>query len=421
MADLFYTRAGAGTESGADWANAAAFTDSVTLRNAIESLQPGESLFYGTPEGVRQETDHDLLMILNARDGAEGSPISFIGAVVNATDLTERTAEGMTPVFCSNADYPLKPGGVNGDIFLRVERSHYAFKGLNLVNAESFITTRLQPVTGLTIESCQAVNVEGVIANGASDSDVTDLFVDNFVCSDVGSYFALMAKGQNLNFNDVHITFSDTETATIVAGYKFGLSGGGSIVDGVKISNGTLRGGHAFNGTADYVQGDGIVAELDTFNFEIIDTHIFDFGDAGIDLKTSGVNISWCSVTNCYYGLKLWGTGENKVSHTCIKNCLEGQIQAIGDITLEYCEVVGRAGEKSTLNLTTNAINGELPATLTIKNSDIKSADPSKMFYARAGCRYIIEDSYFDGVFIESSKVQFPADGWYPVEVRQDF
>lgn len=101
-----------------------------------------------------------------------------------------------------------------------------------------------------------------------------------------------------------------------------------------------------------YVQGDGIVLEEGTSDVQFTDCHARDFGDAGFDLKSTGVNLLRCSTRRCKYGVRIWRNSSDNLLDMCVLSeptfRPENAAACLwlgGQVTLRNCALT--TGEKS--------------------------------------------------------------------------
>ncbi|QAX96197.1 hypothetical protein [Vibrio phage vB_VmeM-Yong XC32] len=414
MTDIYLKKVATGSGNGSGWDNAKAFTDSTALRVDLETLRAGDTLYIGNDFGKRDWLETDILMIVNAVNGTEDDPITFCGSAVTDTTELHAAAKGKGPIFHGGAEAPMRLGDSKGVDFLRVERDHYKFLGLNLVNAGYFLTIRNRPVTGITVADCQTYGTELVFSCGAGDSDVTGLDVSNFIAGNVSGGFGLFRNGKKLSFSDVHVSHS--EETTDVFGLKFGAAGdASSVVEEILVRDSSFTGGYNFNGSPSYVQGDGIIAEIGTSEIDIDNVRISLYGDAAIDLKSTNARIKRADIQRCKYGIKLWGLGENLIENSIVSNCSLGAIQCIADIVAKNSTFKGTADSKCLLNLTKNNLDGDKLGELTLEDCVLEYPDPSRLIYGYAGNKVHMKNCMVNGVLIKETKFLLPAQGSFGI------
>lgn len=359
MAEFFMTRAGAGVMNGSKWADAWPFIDSTDLKDKLEAVTAGDAFFYGTPQSVMQEVPIDIMMILNAQTGTVENPIKFYGAIVSASTVIEESSKLglLTPLFYSDGIFPPLTSRNNGDIFLRIEKNNYLVSGLQIAHAESFITIRVNPVSGLLVENIQGGNIRGVIANGAGDSDGSDLAFNNMVFY-AGGYFATVVKGSNISFTDCHWDSDGFQSGAGIYGIKAGTSAGTSALSGLFVDRCSFKGGYDLDGTPGYVQGDGIIMEKDVADVVASNTSCDAFGDGGFDFKSQIVLITNCRATTCKYGFKLWGIDNIVGRHLYGGACTRAAIQIPGFATIYDSKFVISDLGDNVINLPPNAVWG---------------------------------------------------------------
>ena len=337
-----------GSGKGTDWANAAPFKRAGKL---VRKAEPGQHVLFGFAP------DKDPFPWSETRLRWEGggtaeAPVHLLfgapdgdGAVRPGSGLDDPpclTMAGIDPTTEDGRPNPKGPAFAvlrDGMAHLRVTGPVVHRAGENGV----FKVAEGALVTDLGFRKIHASRA-GRVIDTAKDSHVDGVEISDCTARGLIRGFARFRSLDNGGFRDLDLDADH-------------LDGGGGAVcqilyvgrgrnlrfERIRLANAVNQLGALERGS-DYIQGDGIVLEEDTFDARIEDCHASNMGDGGFDLKTNGVQLTGCSATGCKLGIRIWSHHPDnrieacQVSEPVSRPGNEGAcIWLAGSVTLRDC------------------------------------------------------------------------------------
>ncbi|WP_421703049.1 right-handed parallel beta-helix repeat-containing protein [Aliiroseovarius sp.] len=312
---------GQGRRNGANWANAAPFD---TADKLVRRAVPGQHVLFGFPEDKEPFAWQETRMRWKG-GGTADAPVHLSFGAPDG-DGAVRPGPGIDDPPClrmAGVDLETDEGRPNpkGPAFavLRAGTAHLRVTGPVVHRAGEngvFKVAKEAQLFDLGFRHLHARRA-GRVIDTAKDSHI-----DGFELSDCSARglirgFARFRSLDNAVFRDLDLD------ADFLDG------GGGAVCQILAVTRGRnlrferIRVANAVNALgaeergSDYIQGDGIVLEEDTYNARIEDCHASDMGDGGFDLKTVGVQLIGCSATRCKLGIRIWSHHPDNLIKAC--------------------------------------------------------------------------------------------------------
>ncbi len=173
----------------------------------------------------------------------------------------------------------------------------------------------------------------------------------------------------------------------------------------IRLANAVNALGGALERGSDYIQGDGIVLEEDTYDARIEDCHANDMGDGGFDLKTVGVQLIGCTATRCKLGIRIWSHHPDNLIEACqVREPVsrpgnEGGacIWLAGQVTLRDC-VLEAAGNMPPFRFGKGGQEPERPAELRVEGGRITKEPDTDLVKGAPGYLELVEVMLGDAV-----------------------
>ncbi|MGB7087274.1 MAG: malectin [Phormidesmis sp.] len=215
-----------------------------------------------------------------------------------------------TPLFVGNRAEGWTPGAADGnEIFRLLNGANYLhFSNIDFKNVGNGAFRLGGNLTGITLEDMQANNVRRFVENfassGAKDASISDLTI-----RDIGiNGFSKGAIRLQYNTHDVLIedVIGDSQGQD-GDNFAVGIHLDGSV-NNVMHRRVTMNNALQTAGDSDYWNGDGFVAEDNTYNITYEDTYAAGSSDGGYDLKSDNTVLIRAGAADNKRNFRIWGS-----------------------------------------------------------------------------------------------------------------
>jgi serralysin len=294
MKVFFISPTGSGSRSGSSAANAGTIYD---LPKIIAAAGPGDEVRLLADQGAYKVTKQ----ITIAAGGGAGKPITIRGA--------SSDGEAMAATIVGTRATGWKPGLNEGvELFRLVDGAdHLKFADLATKNIGNGVFRIGADLEDLTVKRVAATNVARFIENYASGDEST-ASVNGLTIEDVTiagysrNAIKLKYNSRNITLHNVTGDSQKQNGGLIIAGVALG-----GTVHNVVMDHVTMRNNHGHGAATEYWNGDGFVAEGDTYNLTFRDTVATGNTDAGYDIKGNNITMIRASASGNTKNFRLWG------------------------------------------------------------------------------------------------------------------
>lgn len=287
MANEYVSPTGSGTKSGADWANAAAFSQ---MNAMAQKAGSGGTVYLAANLG----TYHTASSVNIAQAGVTVTGVNTDGSAGVATFEGSRAA-GWTA------------GGATGNELFRIAKGadNLSFKNIQ-VNDTGTAFRVTGDVSNLSIDHVNASNVQHFLNDYAlaSSASITGLKITN------ASVTGYSKSAIDISYNSSNILIDHVlGDSKLQDGDSFAI---GVHLDGTThdatISNSTMQNATATGAATTYWQGDGFATESGTYNVTFQNDTASNNTDGGFDLKSSHLVLDHTTSSGNGRNYRIWGT-----------------------------------------------------------------------------------------------------------------
>jgi Ca2+-binding RTX toxin-like protein len=294
MAIFYISPAGSGTRSGSSPANAG------TLKNLpafIDAAGPGGEVRLLADKGTYKVTQQ----ISIAAGGEAGAPVTIRG--VNSS------GNPMAASFVGTRPSPWKPGLSDGVELFRLlsGANHLSFADLAVKNIGNGVFRIGANISDLAIRHVSASNVcrfiEDYVSGSATSASVNGLKVQDVTIAGYSkNAIRLQYDSRNVLIQNVVGDSQKQDGGLIIAGVMLA----GTVHD-VLFDHVTMKNNYGHGSSSSYWNGDGFLAERNTYNLTFQDTVASGNTDAGYDLKSRNTTLIRATAIGNDQNFRLWG------------------------------------------------------------------------------------------------------------------
>ena len=283
-----------GDQSGDDWDNAAPLS---SINTQIQrARQIGGEVVLRADIGVYNQPG---AISISQGGASPADPVVIRGVSVGGADM-------MAELVGNRAD-PWVIGSANGsDVFrLNVGANNLTWRFIRHRNQGRGCFRIRQPISNLTIEDCEAFNVNTWLANdgvtSTADATVTGLFVRRCYVKGFSKCFTrLMWDSNNILFEDCEGDSDRQDRDNFATGIKFDHTAHDIVVRRCKMGN-------IIDTYSAYQNGDGFASERGNYNLLFEDCVAHNCTDGGWDCKSDNIIIRRCQGIENHRNFRLWG------------------------------------------------------------------------------------------------------------------
>jgi Ca2+-binding RTX toxin-like protein len=294
MTILYISPTGSGTHSGSSAANAGTIYD---LPKFIAAAGAGGEVRLLADKGTYNMTRQ----ITIAAGGAAGAPVVIHGV--------DSSGQPMKATFVGTRAASWKPGLSGGVELFRLwsGANHLTFTDLAVKNIGNGAFRIGGDIADLTIKRVTATNVsrfiENYVSGSATSASVNGLNVQDVTVSGYSqNAIRLKYNSRNVTLRNIVGDSLKQDGGLIIAG----VSLAGTVHD-VLLDHVTMKNNYGHGTAAEYWNGDGFVAEGDTYNLTFQDTVASGNTDAGYDLKGDNTKLIRATASGNNKNFRLWG------------------------------------------------------------------------------------------------------------------
>jgi Ca2+-binding RTX toxin-like protein len=294
MAIFYISPSGSGTRSGSSPANAG------TLKNLpafIDAAGPGGEVRLLADKGTYKVTQQ----ISIAAGGEAGAPVTIRGV--------DSSGNPMAASFVGTRPSPWKPGLSDGVELFRLlsGANHLSFADLAVKNIGNGVFRIGANISDLAIRHVSASNVcrfiEDYASGGATSASVNGLKVQDVTIAGYSkNAIRLQYDSRNVLIQNVVGDSQRQDGGLIIAGVMLA----GTVHD-VLFDHVTMKNNYGHGSSSSYWNGDGFLAERNTYNLTFQDTVASGNTDAGYDLKSRNTTLIRATAIGNDQNFRLWG------------------------------------------------------------------------------------------------------------------
>jgi hypothetical protein len=282
---------------GSSWSRAGLLTD---LPRFVQLAEPGDEVWIRGDAGAYRTTGG---ILLNA-GGSASEPVVVRGVAANGSDRA-------TPTFVGTRTAPYQPNGNPGtELFkLMAGADNLTFHNLAFKNQGNGAFRVGGDISNLTIKNMRATNVrrffESNPSGGASTATVKRLRIRNVIVKGFSrGAIRLQDDTNNVVIQNVIGNSQRQDGDRFAMGIHLD-----DTVHNVLLTRVTMRNSRATN-TGPYWNGDGFVAEGDTYNLRFVRTVATGSTDSGYDLKGDAIKVTRAVARDNKRNYRFWGQAE---------------------------------------------------------------------------------------------------------------
>ncbi|HEX6121442.1 MAG TPA: calcium-binding protein [Dongiaceae bacterium] len=294
MAIFYISPTGSGTRSGSSPANAGTIKD---LPKLIAAAGPGGEVRLLADQGAYKVTQQIAIMA----GGAAGAPVTIRGV--------DSGGNPMAASIVGTRPSPWKPGLSDGVELFRLlsGADHLSFSDLAVKNIGNGVFRIGANISDLTIQRISATNVCRFIEDYRSGS-ATSASVDGLKVQDVTiagyskNAIRLQYDSRNVLIQNVVGDSQKQDGGLYIAGVMLA----GTVHD-VLFDRVTMKNNYGHGSSSSYWNGDGFLAERNTYNLTFQDTVASGNTDAGYDLKSRNTTLIRATAIGNDQNFRIWG------------------------------------------------------------------------------------------------------------------
>ncbi|HET6619972.1 MAG TPA: calcium-binding protein [Dongiaceae bacterium] len=295
MAIFYISPTGSGTRSGSSPANAGTI---MNLPKFIDAAGPGGEVRLLADKGAYKVTQQ----ITIAAGGAAGAPVTIRGV--------DSSGNPMAASFVGTRPSAWKPGLSDGVELFRLlsGANHLNFTDLAVKNVGNGVFRIGANIADLSIRRVAATNVCRFIEDYRSGS-ATSASVDGLKVQDVSiagyskNAIRLQYDSRNVLIQNVVGDSQKQDGGLYIAGVMLA----GTVHD-VLFDHVTMKNNYGHGSSSSYWNGDGFLAERNTYNLTFQDTVASGNTDAGYDLKSRNTKLIRATAIGNDQNFRLWGS-----------------------------------------------------------------------------------------------------------------
>ncbi len=294
MAIFYISPSGSGTHSGSSAANAGTIKD---LPKFIAAAGAGGEVRLLADKGTYKVTQQ----IAITSGGAAGAPVTIRGV--------DSGGNPMAASIVGTRPSPWKPGLSDGVELFRLlsGADHLNFTDLAVKNIGNGAFRIGANITDLAIKRVSATNVcrfiEDYVSGSATSASVDGLKVQDVTIAGYSkNAIRLQYDSRNVLIQNVVGDSQKQDGGLIIAGTM--LAG---MVHDVLFDHVTMKNNYGHGSSSSYWNGDGFLAERNTYNLTFQDTVASGNTDAGYDLKSRNTTLIRATAIGNDQNFRLWG------------------------------------------------------------------------------------------------------------------